>query len=1095
MTRLAACLFLLLCTCVPARTFAQAPAAEHWKALAPRSIGPAGMSGRVTGIDVHPTDKDKFYVGTASGGLWISENAGTSFRPVFDEQQHLSIGAVAVSEANPNIVWAGTGEGNPRNSANYGGGIYKSLDGGENWQPMGLEDTKAIYRIHPHPTDPNTVYVGVLGNMWAPNPERGVYRTTDGGQNWDKVLYIDEGTGIAELVMDPSNPNKLIAATWTFDRDPDYFNSGGPGSGIWVSTDGGDNWTRRTAKDGLPKGNLGRIGLAIAASKPEVVYALVEETGDNGLYKSTDGGKTFSLVTRKDVGDRPFYYAEIYVDPENENRVFHIATYVSRSTDGGRTFEEIANYGNGVHPDHHAFYIDREDPSFIIDGNDGGLNISHDGGDTWRFAQNLPVAQFYHIAYDMSYPYLVGGGMQDNGSWVGPSQGLKSGGITDADWQEVFFGDGFDMIFKPDEPDVVYAASQGGYLGRVHRPTGKTTFIRPVHPDGEFLRFNWNAPIAQSPTDANTVYMGSQYVHKSTDAGLSWEIISPDLTTNDTSLQRSDRSGGLTIDATQAENHTTLLTIVPEKVPYAMGDSTLWVGSDDGRLHVTRDGGGNWTELTGKLTGMTPGSWIGYIESSPINPGEAFVVVNDYRRGDTRPMVYHTTNYGDSFTRIVDEDKVSGHAQAIVQDPVQENLLFLGTDQGLWYSLDYGDSWTRFDADYPHVSTIDLKIHPREHDLIIGTFGRAAWILDDIRPFRELARRGEAMLRDSFAVFPAPDAYQWEYRSYQGTRFYAQGQFQGEDRPYGAMLTYWVRPGGPSERSDPDSVDVSQLTKYSMIDIGIKEDIPARETGEPEAAYATQDDEIEPIAAPKDKVKFQVIDVQSGDTIRTYTEKPRWGMNRTGWNLRRDGIEYPSRRERKEDADTPSGTAVVPGTYRILMTYGDHGGETTVTVHADPRDGSPRGNRYVERDRLLADFEATVAEVDSAFDRLQDARKTMKRVADLSEDAGKAVKDTLAARGKSLTTRIDSLEEILLEPEGQKGIQRNPTNLRAKLFSARSYISQIEGRPSQMAEFTLRHFQEAAADFTEQVEAFFADEYADYRSEVEAAELSLFPGD
>ncbi|MCP9236983.1 hypothetical protein [Lewinella sp. JB7] len=1088
--RILSLLAVILCTCGPATTFAQQQPLnkDHWKAIAPRPIGPAGMSGRVTSIDVDPTDKDRIYVGTASGGLWLSENGGINFQPIFDDQKHLSIGAVAVSDANPSIVWAGTGEGNPRNSANYGGGIYRSLDGGKHWELMGLEDTRHIHRILPHPTDPNTVYVGALGSMWAPNPERGVYRTTDGGKNWEKVLYVDEGTGIADFVMDPENPNKLIAASWTFDRDPWFFNSGGPGSGIWVSLDGGDHWERRTAKDGLPKGDLGRIGLAIAPSSPDILYALVEAK-ENGLYKSTDGGETFQLVSKKNIGTRPFYYAELYVDPQNENRIFNVHTWLERSEDGGKSFEEIANYGNAVHPDHHAFWIDKDNPEFIIEGNDGGLNFSRDGGDTWRFAENIPVAQFYHISYDMSYPYLVGGGMQDNGSWVGPSQGLKSGGITDADWQEVYFGDGFDLIFKPDQPDVVYAASQGGYVGRVNRSTGKTTFIRPVHPEGEFLRFNWNAPIAQHPTEANTIYMGSQYVHKSTDAGQSWEIISPDLTTNDTTKQRQDISGGLTIDATQAENHTTLLAIVPAP-PQFMQPQTLWVGSDDGRLHVSRNDGQDWTELTGKLSGMTPGSWIGYIEASPINPGEAFVVVNDYRRGDYRPMVYHTTNYGDSFTRIVDENKVSGHAQAIVQDLVEPNLLFLGTDQGLWYSLDYGDNWTRFDADYPHVSTIDLKIHPREHDLIIGTFGRAAYILDDIRPFREMARRGQEILRDSFYVFPAPDAYQWETRSYQGTRFYAQGQFQGEDRPGGSLLTFWVRPGGPS--AAPDTVDVSQLTKYSLIAPEIKEDIPGRETGDPEDAYRNQDDEIDPIDPPKEKVKIQVIDVQTGDTIRTFTHKPQWGMNRMSWNMRRDGINYPSRREVKEDADTPSGLPVVPGTYRILMTYGNHTDETIVTVQADPRDHYTGSTRYAERDRMYAELETEVKKVGDAFDRLQNARKSITRVEGAMADAPKAVKDSLIKEGKEIIKRIAELEEIYTEAEDLKGIQRNPTNLESKLFSARRYISQIEGQPSQMARFTLDQFQQSAADFTERVDAFFRNDFAEYQRKVEAANLSLF---
>ncbi|NJB87093.1 photosystem II stability/assembly factor-like uncharacterized protein [Lewinella marina] len=1090
MTRITQLLTLLLCTCAPALLLAQDLNETYWKALAPRSLGPAGMSGRVTGIDVHPQDRDLIYVATASGGLWKSTNGGTSFAPIFDDQKYLSIGAVAVSDANPSIIWAGTGEGNPRNSANYGGGIYRSLDGGATWEMMGLEDTRHIHRILTHPTDPNTVYVGAMGSMWGPNPERGVYRTTDGGKNWERVLYVDEGTGIADFVMDPSNPDKLIAATWTFDRDPWFFNSGGPGSGIWISKDGGDNWERRTAKHGLPKGNLGRIGLAIAASNPDIVYALVEAK-ENGLYKSTDGGQSFSLVTTKDVGDRPFYYAEIYVDPQNPNRVFHIATYISKSDDGGKTFREIANYGNNVHPDNHAFWIDEDNPEHIIQGNDGGLNFSHDGGETWRFAANLPLAQFYHINYDMSYPYLIGGGMQDNGSWVGPSQALKSGGVTDADWQEVYFGDGFDIIFKPDEADVVYAASQGGALGKVDRSTGKTTFIRPVHPEGEFLRFNWNAPIAQSPRDPNTIYMGSQYVHKSTNAGLSWEIISPDLTTNDSTKQRQDISGGLTIDATQAENHTTLLAIVPAP-PQFMQPQTLWVSSDDGRLHISRNDGEEWTELTSKLTGMNPGSWIPYIEASPINPGEAFVVVNDYRRGDYRPMVYHTTNYGESFTRIVDENKVSGHAQAIVQDPVQENLLFLGTDQGLWYSLDYGDSWTRFDAGFPHVSTRDLKIHPREHDLIIATFGRAAWILDDIRPFREMAREGAEILQDSFRLFPAPDAYAWETRSYQGTRFYAQGQFQGEDRPGGAMLTYWVRPGGPGEMVDPDSVDVSQLTRFSIIDPEIKEDIPGRETGSLRKAFANPDDEVDPIPAPKEKVKIQVIDVQTGDTIRTYTEKPRWGMNRTSWNLRRDGVETPSRRERKEDADALNGISVTPGTYRILMTYGDHTGETLVTLHADPRDDYQGSARYAARDRMYAELEAEVNQVTAAWNRLQEARKSLKRVEDAASNAPKAVKDTLADHRKELLKHIDRLEEIVTEPEDLKGIQRNPTNLQAYLYGARNYITQIEGEPSQMARLMLEQFSEKGDDFVRQVNAFLTGDLRDFQEEVRAANLSLF---
>lgn len=1090
-------LLILLCTCGPAQLGAQIDL-KHWDALSPRNIGPAGMSGRVTAIDVNPTDRDHIYVGTASGGVWMSRNGGISFEPIFDDQKYLGIGAVAVSDANPNIVWVGTGEGNPRNSANYGGGIYKSLDGGKTWKYMGLEATRHIHRVIVHPTNPDIVYAGAMGNMWYPNEERGVFRTTDGGKNWEKILYVDDGTGIADMIIDPNNPNKIIAATWTFDRDPDYFNSGGPGSGIWITHDGGDNWERKTAKHGLPKGDLGRIGLAIATNKSNILYALVEAKV-NGLYKSTDGGANWTLVSTKDIGNRPFYYAELYVDPQNENRIYNVYTYISKSEDGGKSFREIADYGNSVHPDHHAFWIDPEDPEFVIDGNDGGLNISRDGGETWRFAANLPLAQLYHINYDMSFPYLVGGGMQDNGSWVGPSQGLKSGGITDSDWQEVYFGDGFDLIFKPGSKNMVYAASQGGALGRVNRTTGKTVGIKPVHPDGTFLRFNWNAPIAQSDEGDCTIYMGSQFVHKSTDCGNNWTIISPDLTTNDSLRQRSMISGGLTIDATQAENHTTLLVIEPNHNGFNEKQG-LWVGSDDGRLHFSPDDGKTWNDLTGTLeaAGMTNGSYIPYIHASLHDPAEAWVIVNDFRRGDTKPYVYYTTDYGETFLELIDNsdyfadisnegltlgsETVTGHTLAIVQDPVEPSLLFLGTDQGLWISFDSGLTWVRHDAGYPHVSTRDMKIHPREHDLIIGTFGRAVWILDDIRPLREIASTGAQAVRDSFTVFPAPDAYQWSYRSYQGTRFYAQGQFQGQDRRGGAMLTYWVLPEEGKGKKGADAGAKEGDKKSEVASLMYFGD------DEPEDVETDPD----PAKKNKQKMKIQIIDTQSGDTIRTYTTTPNYGMNRTSWNMRRDGISFPSRRAPRPDADTPSGASVGPGVYEVVMTFGNHVGKTMVTVHADPREEKPSGNPLAAREALNAEYDTTVVRLTEAWDDLQQAGKSLSRIEGLLKDAPEAVKDSLTADIKDLKKAIAKIEEIYTEKEDLKGIQRNPSNLQAKMFSARRYIGQVEGKATQMATVTLQQFQAGATDFIDEVETFMQEEFAPFRKEVEAADLSLF---
>jgi photosystem II stability/assembly factor-like uncharacterized protein len=549
------------------------------KEAAPRNIGPGGMSGRITSIDVVNSDSDIMYVGTASGGLWKSTSGGVTWKPVFNDQVTASVGAVAIQQSNPDVIWVGTGEGNPRNSLNGGYGIFKSLDGGKSWKSMGLEKTRHIHRVLIDPTNPDIVYVAAIGSPWGVHPERGVYKTINGGKSWKKILYVNDKTGAADLVMDPSNPNKLVAAMWEHKRDPWFFKSGGSGSGLYVSFDGGENWSEKTDEDGLPKGDLGRIGLAIAANKTNIIYALVESK-KNALYKSEDGGFKWKKINDKDdIGNRPFYYSDIAVDPQNENRVFSVFTYVNVSQDGGKNFSQLMPaYGvtNGVHPDHHAWWIHPQDGSFMIDGNDGGLNITHDGGKTWRFIGNIPVAQFYHISVDNEFPYNVYGGMQDNGSWRGPAYVWKVQGIRNSYWQEIAFGDGFDVVPDLDDSRYGYAMSQQGYVSRYDWKTGNNYIVRPTHPIADTrLRFNWNAAIGQDPFDNSTVYFGSQFVHVSKDKGQTWKVISPDLTTNDPEKQKQSESGGLTLDATGAENHCTLLVIEPSSVEKDM----LWVAS------------------------------------------------------------------------------------------------------------------------------------------------------------------------------------------------------------------------------------------------------------------------------------------------------------------------------------------------------------------------------------------------------------------------------------------------------------------------------------------------------------------------------------
>ena len=702
--------------------------------ISPREIGPGGMSGRVTAIDVVLSQPDVIYAGTASGGVWKTTGGGQTWQPIFEQEATASVGALAIDQKNPSIIWVGTGEGNPRNSLNGGKGIYRSLDAGQSWELMGLEATRNIHRILIDPNDSNTVYVGAIGSPWGAHPERGVFKTTDGGKTWRHILKTNGHSGVADMVMDPSNPNKILVAMWEHFREPWFFKSGGSGSGLYITHDGGEHWTKKTEKEGLPQGDLGRIGLAISPSNPDRIYALIESK-KNGLYVSLDGGSRWALVNDKnDIGNRPFYYSDIFVDPQNEYKLYSVFTYVNVSIDGGKNFEQLMPaYGvdNGVHPDHHAWWIHPTNGKFMLDGNDGGLNLTRDGGQSWRFMGNIPVGQFYHIAADMDVPYNVYGGMQDNGSWRGPAYVWKRQGIRNSYWQEISFGDGFDVVPDPTNSRFGWSMSQEGYVTRYDYLTGNNHLVRPTHPDPEVrLRFNWNSAINIDPVDPKTIYFGSQFVHKSEDKGLTWTIISDDLTTNDSEKQKQDESGGLTMDATGAENHTTILVIEPSPLNPAI----LWAGTDDGRVHLTQNGGNTWQSLEKNIKGLPSGSWITQIKASNKKPGTALLVANDYRRLNDGVYVYKTSNYGKTWQRIASDLDVGSFALSIVEDPVTDQLLFLGTDDGLYYSLNAGNTWTKWTHNFPTVPVSDLLIHPREHDLVIGTFGRSIWIMDDIRP-------------------------------------------------------------------------------------------------------------------------------------------------------------------------------------------------------------------------------------------------------------------------------------------------------------------------------------------------------------------------
>ena len=1009
--------------------------------IAPRNIGPGGMSGRVTSIDVVNSDSGVIYVGTASGGVWKSTSGGVNWDAVFDNQVTASIGAIAIQQSNPDVIWVGTGEGNPRNSLNGGYGVYKTLDAGKTWISMGLEKTRHIHRIIVDPTNPEVVYVAAIGSPWGEHPERGVYKTSNGGMTWEKILFVNPKTGAADLVMDPKNPNKLVAALWEHKREPWFFKSGGKGSGLYVSLDGGKNWTRKTSKDGLPEGDLGRIGIAIAPNKTSIIYALIEAK-KNALYKSTDCGDHWKKVNEKsDIGNRPFYYSDIFVDPQNENRVYSVFTYVNVSEDGGKNFEELMpayNANNGVHPDHHAWWIHPEDGSFIIDGNDGGLNISRDAGASWRFVGNIPVGQFYHVNVDNEYPYNVYGGMQDNGSWRGPAYVWKTQGIRNSYWQEIAFGDGFDVVPDQDNSRYGYAMSQQGNVSRYDWKTGNNYGVKPNHPNPDvFLRFNWNAAIGQDPFDTSTVYFGSQFVHKSRDKGLTWEVISPDLTTNDPEKQKQSESGGITLDATGAENHCTLLVIEPSPLQKDL----LWIGSDDGRVHITQDGGENWTELTKNIKQLPKGSWIAQIKASNKQAGTAFLVANDYRRFNYTPYVFKTTNYGKSWERIVDEKDVFGYTLSIVEDIETEDLLFLGTDDGLYYSINAGEKWAKFDAEvFPTVPTKDLIIHPREHDLVIGTFGRAIWVMDDIRPLREIAINPE-VLDKKMHLFNPPNAYLTKYQQPTGSRFGADAIYNAENRKYGSMLTYF---------------------------------------------YKVEDKKA------KDSLSLKIYDDER--LIRTLKAKApsETGLHRWYWNLTEKGVERPTRKEVKSKVE-PSGVSVMPGKYKVVLGTALETSEVNVVVRTDPRlDLSEQA--IEDRYKYSKTIEGYLQQVTLAVNQLKASKNTLatykKRIGKKDEKANKVLVERIAAASEN----IDSIMDLFIGKEDKRqGIVRNPENSVVKrIYTASRYIRSRPYGITDTEKALVKHASNDLKIALKQTNSFFEENWEDLKTSIEAIELTEF---
>ncbi len=726
---LAICYFFSLVT-IHAQEAIPLRGEELFGSMRARQIGPALMSGRITDIEGHPKDSRIIYIGTAGGGVWKSTDGGVIFKPIFDKHIQ-SIGAVAVDPKNPDkVVWVGTGEVWTRNSVSIGDGIYKSEDGGQNWTKMGLEKSERISSIQIDPNNPNTIYVGVLGNLWGNSAERGVYKTTDGGKTWEKILYVDETTGCSDLSIDPKNPNILYATFWEFRRTAYSFNSGGAKSALYKSTDAGKTWQK--IHNGFPAGKLGRIAVAVAPSNTSILYAVIEseKPESKGLYRSDDAGQNWKFLNGDfELTVRPFYFSRIVIDPKNPDVVCKAGLNGSISRDGGKTFRQHG----GVHSDIHDYWFDINNSNMLFVATDGGLYRSWDGGNVFEMVKNIPVSQYYHISVDNSKPYKIYGGLQDNGSWYGPSE--SPGGIENRDWFSVGAGDGFRVYRHPTKPNIIYSEMQGAEnIWRYDTEKRQSKIIKPYPADEkEKLRFNWNTPIQISPHKPDRLYVGSQFLHRSEDMGETWVKISPDLTTNDKKKQDQENSGGISVDNSGAENHCTIFTVAESP----LDENIIWVGTDDGNLQLTTDGGKTWTNLIANVPNLPKNTWTYHVEPSRFDKNICYVVFDGHTQNDMNPYVYKTTDMGKTWKSLVTPD-IKGFARNVKEDLENPHLLFLGTELGLFITVDGGQNWSQFTNNMPSVAVHYIAIHPETNDLVMGTHGRGVIIIDDISPLRQI---------------------------------------------------------------------------------------------------------------------------------------------------------------------------------------------------------------------------------------------------------------------------------------------------------------------------------------------------------------------
>lgn len=957
------------------------PSSATFGMLEARWLGPGTMSGRITAIDGVGQDGKTLYVGTAGGGIWKTTNAGASFKPIFDKYCQ-SIGALAIDQKNPKVLYAGTGESNMRNSVSIGNGLYKSSDGGDNWSLLGLDSTEHIAKIVIDPADANTVYVAAPGPLWHSSPHRGLYKSTDAGKTWNKVLFISNDAGCADVSVDPQNPQTVYATTWEFRRTPYSFSSGGKGSGIYKSLDGGKTWKELTK--GLPAKPFGRTALALAPSAPNNLLAIVESK-ETGLYISADGGESWKQQSATlNVVARPFYFSTLVVDPKDPKRVYRPAYSFAYSDDGGYSFAEASGEGGWVHSDHHALWIDPNNTNKLYLGTDGGVYLSLDRGATWQFFGNLPVGQFYHVAVDNQQPYRIYGGLQDNGSWVAPS--AFPGGVGNGNWTAIYGGDGFWTLPDPTNPNFAYAEYQGGNMARINLSTMKSVTIKPqAGPDDGKLRWNWNTPIVSGSANPRNLYTGAQYLFRSNDRGANWVRISPDLTTNDKRKQEQESSGGISTDNTSAENHCTIFTIAESP----LDEQLIWVGTDDGNLQVSNDGGKTWTNVSKAVAaaGVPAQTWVSSIEPSRFDKNLVYATFDNHMYGDHKTYAALSKDGGKTW-RLLQHPEFTGFAHKIREDLKNKDLLFLGTEMGLFATLDGGGHWFRMKNRIPeYVSVRDIQIHPRTHDLVLGTHGRGVIVVDDISAMRGLTPQVLEKEVHLLASQPMPI----NLGAMGSGGFPATGGWNGGNPPNIKPLQYYLK---------------DRLMSGD--------------------------------------VKVDILD-SAGKLVQTIPGGKRRGVNSVYWNLRMNPPKV-AQGGTKIDAAGFTAPMVLPGTYTMKLTVGEKSYSQPITLVHD--EGNPEfslADRIAQHKtamdlyRMIEDLTGTIeginirqAQLKKALEATTDARS--KKLLQTYHDELEILRSTLlATKQKSIFADEVRLRERIAEVYGAVATQEAaPSNLQVQ---------------------------------------------------------------